>query len=203
MSETTDQSAGGTPTELPSGNQGKDSVAYETYRKTVSEVKNYKEETKKLRETIALYEAQVKEAEQSVLAEQGKFKELNEKLREELARKDQEFKAKEGRFVKSTLKNTVAKYAKDMGAIDEAVDQIYSVGDWASVEFKDDDYSVNADQVKKLVGEMAQKNPWFFKKSVSAPRDVVIGGNQPSGDTIKDLTKLTTEQLLQLAKQAK
>lgn len=196
MSETTDQSAGGTPTELPSGNQGKDSVAYETYRKAVTEAKNAKEK-------IAAFEARIQEAEQNALAEQGKYKEMFDKLKEETARKEQDFKAKEGRFVKSTLKNTVAKYAKDMGAIDEAVDQIYSVGDWASVEFKDDDYSVNADQVKKLVGEMAQKNPWFFKKSVSAPRDVVIGGNQPSGDNVKDLTKLTTEQLLQLAKQAK
>lgn len=187
MSES-DTSTSGAPTELPGGNQGKDTVAYDTYKKAISELK-------KAKEMNSAFESKFREAEEARLTEEGKFKEMYQSLKEEASKKEQEFKAKESRLVKNTLKNTVARYAKELGAIDEAVDQIYSVGDWASVEFKDDDYSVNQDQVKKLVGEMAQKSPWFFKKSASAPRDVVLGKGMSTGET--DMSKMSTDKLIE------
>jgi hypothetical protein len=55
----------------------KDSVAYETYRKAIGEVKSFKAK-------ISEYEAREAEREQAVLAEQGKYKEALESERKKV-----------------------------------------------------------------------------------------------------------------------
>lgn len=188
------QGTNGAPNENANGNQGKESVSYDTYRKVLGTLK-------KKEEMLSAIEAKAREQEEMMLAEQGKYKEVSEKLKAELKQREDDFKKKESLFVRHNLKNTVARYAKDAGAIDQAIEDIYKVEDWSDVEFKDD-YSVNEDQVKAKVNELTSKRPWYFQKKVSAPKDVVLGGNGASS-TPSDLSKLSYDDLLKIAKNAK
>lgn len=188
------QGANGAPNENANGNQGKESVSYETYRKVLGTLK-------KKEEMLSAIEAKSREQEELMLAEQGKYKEISEQLKAELKKKEDDFKKKESFFVKSNLKNTVAKYARELGAIDQALDDIYKVEDWSDVEFKDD-YSVNEEQILNKVKDLTSKKPFYFKKQVSAPKDVVLGGNGAASGS-QDLSKLSYDELLKIAKSAK
>lgn len=189
-----DQGSGGAANSSTSGESSKptDTVSYETYKKVMAELKKYKSANDEIAKVL-------EEKENAALTEQNKYKELAAKQKEQLAKYENDLKEANKRFASKSLKEKVSRYAKDMGAIDEAVDQIYSVGDWTNVEVKDD-FSVNEDQVKSLVAEMSKKNPWFFKKTASAPKDVVLGGNAGSGVDLSDLTKLSVDELIKLGK---
>lgn len=189
-----DQGSSGASGSSTSGDSSKpsDTVAYETYKKVLAEAKKYKAANDEITRVL-------EERENAVLTEQNKYKELAAKQKEQLQKMENELKEANKRFAGKSLKEKVSRYAKDFGAIDEAVDQIYSVGDWANVEIKDD-YSVNEDQVKSLVAEMAKKNPWFFKKSAAAPKDVVLGSGAGNGADLSDLTKLSVDELIKLGK---
>lgn len=191
-----DQGAGGATTDTGGAGHSttKDTVSYETYRKAIGEVK-------KLKEVLDSVARKQEEEQNALLIEQNKFKELAEaKIREndELKKKYHETQKN---FVQQNLKQVVARHAKELGAIDGALDQIYAVGDWSSVELGED-LSVNGDKVKELVGEMSKKNPWFFKKTPSGIRDVSIGTNGFSASQV-DLSKLSTEELIKLGKTLK
>lgn len=191
---TENQSTNGASNESADGNQGKGQVSYETYQKVLGSLK-------KKEAMLDALEAKAKELEANQLAEQGKFKEIAEQLKVELKKKEDDFKKKESFFVKTNLKNTVAKFAKELGAIDQAVEDIFKVEDWSDVEFKED-YSVNEDQILTKVKELTSKKPFYFKKQVSAPKDVVLGGNGAAVGS-SDLSKLSYDDLLKIAKSAK
>ena len=199
MSE--DQSGGAAPKEAGGDDSGKnDSVAYDTYRKAVTEAKRAKEQ-------LAALQAEKEVATQSALAEQGKFKEMAEKLQKDLKAKEDESKKKDAFFIQANLRSTVSRYAKEFGAVsDDAVKQIYTVaqseGLLNSVEVKED-YSVNDDHVKTALSELQKKSPWFFQKQAAAPRDVNMGGNSSGVSSLKDLSKLSYDDLLKLGKAAK
>ena len=200
MSE--DQSAGGATQDSGGIDSKKDTVSYDTYRKVVSEAKRAKEEA-------AILKAEIEAKSNAEMAEQGKYKEMVDKLQKDLKAKDDEIKKKESFFVQNNLKSTVQRYAKELGAIDGALDEVYEVakskGLLNSVELKED-YSVNDLQVKEALGELSKKSPWFFQKQVAAPKDVTMGGNSggvSSVTTVKDLSKLSMAQLKELGERLK
>lgn len=188
----------------PSKDQGsaqsgseKDTVSYQTYKKAVSEVKKLKEQMDSLL-------SEKDQQQQAILAEQGKYKEIAEKIQKDLKAKDDEIRRKESFFVQQNLKQTVARYAKELGAKDEAIDELFAVGSakdiWKSIEVKDD-YSIDGDQVKKSLEEMSQKSPWFFAKQANPPKDVVLGSGVKDGKenfSAGKLGSLNQEQLTKL-----
>lgn len=178
--------------------QTKDSVSYETYKRVVSEAK-------KAKEMAAQLKAEREADEQARMAEQSKWKELAEKLQKDLKQKEDEIKRKDAFVIQNNLKQTIGRYAKEMGANDDAVDEIFVVA--KSKELLKDievgsDYSVNADQVKSALAEMQKKSPWFFSKQVAAPKDI-NPGSKPSGLNSKDLEKLSIDELIELGKNAR
>jgi len=193
-----DKGTSGASTDTASGQSGNDTVSYQTYKKAIGEVK-------KLKEALDSVMSEREQSQQAALAEQGKYKEIAEKFQKELKDKEELLKKKDSMFVQQNLKQSVARLAKDFGAKEEAIDEIFAVGSakeyWKSIEVKDD-YTVNLDQVKSALGEMSQKSPWFFVKQAQAPKDVVLGGG--SGVvTSDDLKKLSMDDLKKLAKNAK
>jgi hypothetical protein len=197
MSE--DQSASGATQDSGGIDSKKDTVAYETYKKAVSEAKKAKEQ-------LSILQAENEAKSQAEMTEQGKYKEMVDKLQKDLKDKSDEIKRKESFFVQNNLKSTVHRYAKELGAIDGALDEVYEVakskGLLSSVELKED-YSVNDQQVKEALGELSKKSPWFFTKQVAAPKDVSMGGSSGGVSSIKDLTKLSYDDLVKLGKAAK
>lgn len=193
-----DKGTSGASTDTASGQSGNDTVSYQTYKKAIGEVK-------KLKEALDSVMSEREQSQQAALAEQGKYKEIAEKFQKELKDKEELLKKKDSMFVQQNLKQSVARLAKDFGAKEEAIDEIFAVGSakeyWKSIEVKDD-YTVNLDQVKSALGEMSQKSPWFFVKQAQAPRDVVLGNNS-GAITSDDLKKLSMDDLKKLAKNAK
>lgn len=161
-----DQGGGAAPKDVGDiSSDSKDSVAYETYRKTVSEAK-------RLKEQLAEIKAQKDADDQAKLAEQGKYKEMVEKLQTDLKTKDADFKKKEAFFVQSNLKSTVSRYAKELGAIGEATEEIYEVakskGLLSSLEIKED-YSVNGDQIKEALANYRRRARGSSKSQSQRP----------------------------------
>lgn len=193
-----DKGTSGASTDTASGQSGNDTVSYQTYKKAIGEVK-------KLKEALDSVMSEREQSQQAALAEQGKYKEIAEKFQKELKDKEELLKKKDSMFVQQNLKQSVARLAKDFGAKEEAIDEIFAVGSakeyWKSIEVKDD-YTVNLDQVKQALGEMSQKSPWFFVKQAQAPKDVVLGNNS-GAITSDDLKKLSMDDLKKLAKNAK
>lgn len=186
----------GAPIDTTSGGSGngKDVVAYDTYKKAIGEVK-------KLKEALDSVMSERQQAEQAALAEQGKYKEIADKYEKELKQTQDLLRKKDSMFVEQNLKQSVARIAKELGAKDEAVDEIFTVGRakeyFKSIEVKDD-YSVNTDHVKAAMSELAQKSPWFFQNKAQAPKDVVIGGTKVTTDT--DIKNMPKEKLLEAYK---
>lgn len=173
-----DQGASGAPNDTSGASSGsaKDTVSYDTYRKAIGEVK-------KLKEVLDSVAKEKEEQSNAALIEQNKFKELAESKMKENEELKKKFQQTQKSFVEQNLKQIVARYAKELGAKEEAVDEIFAVGSakeyWKSIEVKDD-YSIDGDQVKKQLEEMSQKSPWFFTKQANPPKDVVMGSKQPS-----------------------
>lgn len=197
MSE--DQGTGGAPSEGSADTSDKkDTVAYDTYKKAVSEAKKAKEQ-------VAVMLAAEESRKQQELSDQGKYKEMVDKLQKDLKAKDDETKRKDAYFVQSNLRSAISKYAKEFGATEQSADDVFEVakskGLLGSIEVKED-YSINEDQVKSALSELQKKSPWFFQKSAQAPKDVSMGAGS-GGVTQKDLTKMTYDELIALGKNAK
>lgn len=171
----------------------KDSVAYETYRKVLGESKSLKA---KLQE----YETKEAEREQTVLAEQGKLKEaleLSVKKQKEL---EGALNAKEKAFAKKVFTKEVESVALQLGARKEALEDIVKVGDWSSVEI-DEDFTINQDQLKASLANLAKSKPFYFTSSPKTPADVSAGANgAPKGKALSELTK---DEILAQLKQVK
>lgn len=176
----------------------KDTVSYDTYRRVVSEAK-------KAKEIAAQMKAEREADEQARMAEQNKWKELAEKLQKDLKDKEETIKRKDAMVIQSNLKQSIGRFAKDLGANENALDEIFVVGKTKEL-FKDievsSDYQINGEQVKSALAKLAESSPWFFQKQVAPPKDV-NPGSKPSGVTPNDLAKLSYEELIALGKNAK
>lgn len=164
----------------------KDQVAYETYRKTLSEAKRFKSETAELRAKLEQYE-------QSQLEEQGKYQELNEKLRKE---RDDILKAKrdlEVRVAEEKIRSQVTTKAKELGCID--TDALTKLVDFDGLDV-DDGYSVSSQSLDMVLKKAKQDKPYLFSNNAPKIRDGVPA--KESGQV--DVNKMSKEQIKEYAK---
>lgn len=147
-----------------SGLQSKDSVAYETYKRTVGEVKKLKSELDGFRQKEA-------EREQAALSEQGKYKEALDAATKKQKELEITLKEKEKVFARNIFTKEAKSVALQMGAMPEALEDIVKVGNWSDVEI-DDKFEINNDQLKEAVSRLQKEKPFYFKKDASSPRTV-------------------------------
>lgn len=150
--------------EVTSGQQSKDSVAYETYKRTVGEVKKLKSELDGFRQKEA-------EREQAALSEQGKYKEALDAATKKQKELEITLKEKEKVFARNIFTKEAKSVALQMGAMPEALEDIVKVGNWSDVEI-DDKFEINNDQLKEAVSRLQKEKPFYFKKDSSSPRTV-------------------------------
>jgi len=150
--------------EVASGQQSKDSVAYETYKRTVGEVKKLKSELDGFRQKEA-------EREQAALSEQGKYKEALDAATKKQKELEITLKEKEKVFARNIFTKEAKSVALQMGAMPEALEDIVKVGNWSDVEI-DDKFEINSDQLKEAVSRLQKEKPFYFKKDSSSPRTV-------------------------------
>lgn len=169
----------------------KDMVAYETYRRTVGEVKA-------LKAKLAELQAQREAEEQQRLAEQGKWKEKAELLERALKEKDQKFETVVNNFAKKIFTESAKQVAMQVGVRKEAIDDVLKVADFSDIEIGED-FSVNQEQLKSKLEELSKQKPWFFEKQKPQVSPVLPSTQAPL--VTKKLEDLSWEELRALAKQ--
>lgn len=170
--------------EVASGQQSKDSVAYETYKRTVGEVKKLKSELDGFRQKEA-------EREQAALSEQGKYKEALDAATKKQKELEITLKEKEKVFARNIFTKEAKSVALQMGAMPEALEDIVKVGNWSDVEI-DDKFEINNDQLKEAVSRLQKEKPFYFKKDASSPRSV---DSRTTSVKQKDNEDLTIEEI--------
>lgn len=175
----------------------KDVVAYDTYRRTVGEVKA-------LKSKLAELEAEREAERQAKLSEQGKYKEQAEELLKKLAEKDQQVKKVVTTFGRKVFEQEAKSLALGLGARQDALDDILKVGNFSDVEAEidpDNNFSINKDQLKLKLEELAKTKPFYFQKTTEPVKDLIPNSKVTSGN--KSIKDMSLEELRELAKQIK
>lgn len=168
----------------------KDTVAYDTYRKAIGELKSIKAK-------MSEYEAKESQREQSLLAEQGKYKEALDNTVKKQRELELALDAKDKAFAKKVFTKEVEAVALQFGARKEALEDIVKVGDWSTVEI-DENFSINQEQLKAQITALSKAKPFYFVSTASAPRDVNTSqsGSAPSSKSVNELSKAEILSLL-------
>ncbi len=169
-----------------SGETEKQTVAYETYRKTVGEVKKLKSEIESFRQKEI-------EKEQALLAEQGKYKEALEAAMKKQKELEKVLTEKEKTYARNIFTKEAKQVAMQLGAMPEALDDIVKVGNWSDVEI-DESFNINTDQLKEAISRLQKEKPFYFKKESSTPRSVDTRANLAQHK--KDLKELSREEIM-------
>lgn len=189
------QSASGTtPPVSDSEGQGKDTVAYDTYKRTVSEVKS-------LKSKLAELQAEKEAESQAKLAEQGKWKEKAELAEKMLSEEKKKANLILQNFGKKQLESVVKSEALKLGAKTEAIDDIIKVADFSDVEV-DETFNINQDQIGLKLTELAKKKPYFFS-STSKPVSDVVPSSQAASAGGKKLEEMSVSELKEYIKTLK
>lgn len=168
----------------------KNTVQYETYKKTVGEVKS-------LKAKIAELEAADNDRKNRELSEQGKFKEALEAEQKKRKEIEASLDSKDKMFAKKIFSQEAEALALASGAKKEAISDLLTVGNWSGIEM-DEDFSINKEQLMAAIETLKKEKPYFFVNQQSAPRDVSAGGFKN-----KETSKLTKDEIVQQLKSLK
>lgn len=170
--------ASGSDTEVTQSKADKDVVAYDTYRKVLSEAKRAKE-------AIEALSAEKQKLLEEKMAAEGKKDELIGSLNKRLADEQAKVKKVVGAFGHKTLSAVVAQEAAKEGCVN--VGDLIALSDLSTVEI-DDEFNVNVDQVKEIVQRAKkERNYLFSQKSTQAKTGVPTTGVMTSADEWKKL----------------
>lgn len=167
-------------------NQKKDVVQYDTYRKAIGEVKSLKAKLQEI-------ELKEQEREQQALAEQGKYKEALEAEKQKRKSYEEAKSAKDKAFAKRVFIKELESLAVSMGAKKEAIEDIVMVGDWSGVEI-DDEFNVNADQLKTAITNLSKAKPYYFDNTLLTIKDVSKVGFHDNTNN-KSSSELSVEEI--------
>lgn len=174
MSEST--ASGGSDQQVTSGEteikDQKQSVAYESHQKLLSE-------KKKMAERLAEMESKLKSIDEEKLEAQGKLKELNDNLKKQLSEKDQKLKSVFNEFAQKTVKSKFEAEAVKLGCIKP--DALYKLVDMSGVEITDD-FGLNEEQLKSMMAEAQKEHSYLFKKEVGSVKDSTPNPNKPDAN---------------------
>jgi hypothetical protein len=164
----------------------KNQVAYETYRKTVGEVK-------KLKSELDSFKQKEVEREQALLAEQGKYKEALEAAVKKQKELEKSLQEKEKAYARNIFTKEAKSVAMQLGAMPEALDDIVKVGNWADVEI-DEKFEINSDQLKEAIVRLQKEKPFYFRKDSSSPR--TVSSNASGMAAKKDNKELSKDEII-------
>jgi len=166
-------------------NPSKDSVAYDTYRKVLSE-------KKKVQEQLAELAKERDAANQNKLQAEGKKDEVIEALRKQMAEKDKTLETKTNAYAWNVVSAQIKSELAREGCVnpDKAL-RLIDKEELAGIEVSDD-YLVNIEDLKRVVDKVRTENAdiRLFNKSASVkdlnPKAGVNPvGNEPANKTEK------------------
>lgn len=166
----------------------KDSVAYDTYRRTLSEAKKFKSELAQIKaERDALQEAK--------LEAEGNKDALIESLRKQAEEARSQLKESKDKFAYRSVSEQISREAISQGCKDANVlMNLLSDEDYNSLEIGDD-YSVNQDDLKRLIESSKKRyeNIALFGKGSANVQSVVP--QKGTNAAAVDRSKMSVEEL--------
>ena len=158
-----DTSAGGAADQASGNDQAKDGsasgqnqVSYDTYKKTIAEVKKLKAELKTREEALT-------NAEQAKLQAEGNKDELINQLKTKLAGLEKTHKETFNNFVYSSLDSQVREEAAKLGCIDP--DALVKLADLSSVEVDSKTFKADREQLLGVLEGLKKEKTYLFNKS--------------------------------------
>lgn len=142
-------------TDHDAGSASKDTVAYDTYRRTVSSEKKAKARAQELEEE----NNRLREA---TLAAEGKKDELISSLQKRLADKDELYNNAVGGFAYSSLTSQIKSEAASMGCVNS--DDLVKLLDLDAFDVSNETFQASPEQVKLRLEEMRKTRPYLFNK---------------------------------------
>jgi len=177
------KSASGAPVDQASGGDGeasqptekKDVVAYDTYRKTLSEAK-------KAKELLEAERAEKQKLLDEKLASEGKKDELLESYKKKLSEYESKTKKVVGSFSQRVLTAAISQEAAREGCVN--VGDLIALSDMGElVESMDDEFNVDGEKVKELVARAKKERAYLFNKTApSAKTGIPTTGVVSKGD---------------------
>lgn len=166
-------------------------VAYDSYKKVLSEKKN-------VQAKLAEYESKLKSYEESKMEQDGKQSELIQSLRSQLDEKESILKKKDQTYAWNTLTGQIKSEAIGLGCKSDKVDKLIRLlddADLKSIEV-DSNYNVNRDDVKRVLESAKAEVPEFFNAGAKIanvnPTNKV---EMPKAKGIKDMTRQELEEM--------
>jgi Tfp pilus assembly protein PilE len=171
-----------------SESQGRDNrVAYESYRKVLSE-------KKKLAEATQLLQSKLQQYEDEKMQSEGQKDQLIENLKKQLSETKDKFKKVVGTFGHKSLVEAFKTEALKAGCQNEHLDKLVKLTDLPA-DAIDDEFNADHERLKELV-EMAKKeNSIFFRESKPAPK---TGTPTSRVDDKLDLSKMSIDEKARL-----
>lgn len=167
---------------------GKDSVSYDTYKKTLGEAKRLKEQ---LKEAQALKDRLV-ELEQNEQVRLGKHEETIADLRKQVEAANKGKKEVFQKFAYKSLGEQVKSEALKHGCVDP--DALMKLADLSDIEIDAETFEADREKLAEIVGGIKTTKPYLFNKS--APN---INGKMPSGQKAEqkaiDFKKMSTLEI--------
>lgn len=161
------QNASGSQEQVSDNSSGEDKVAYETYKKTLSEVKRERAEKRELLEKLQAIELEKQQA-------NGDKDKVIETLRTKLNEVTTEAKKIEKNYVWNTIQGQIKNEAISQGCVNpDKLIKLMSKDDLSSVEI-DDHFNVNRDDLTRLMDEAKKQHSdiGLFKSKKSEVHDV-------------------------------
>lgn len=168
----------------------KNTVAYETYKRSVNAEKKFKSENEALKARLDAYEKDKLESE-------GKYKELNDQLRKEIEHTKSARKSDAAGFIQAQLQSQLEVEAAKHGCIDTEV--LMSLANLPGlVEDVDmDTYRAAPDKIVEEVERVRKARPYLFEKPTPKIDPTMPKGPGPKDDSYEDaLRKCRTQREL-------
>lgn len=179
----TDQDAGGQDQEpMKSDASGADKVSYDTYKKTVSEVKRLKAEIKAKEDALTA-------AQQEKLAAEGNKDELISQLKAQVSKLEKANKDTLNSFVFMSLDTQVRKEAEKLGCVDP--DAVVRLADLTAVDVDTKTFMADQGQLAQVITDLKKSKPYLFGKSGAKINTQAPGGtiDVEKKKPLKDMSK--------------
>lgn len=172
--------------------QRDDKVAYDTYRRVVGKSKKVMAENDELKQRLNLIE-------QDKMAADGKKDDVIKSLREELGQTRSQLDSQKQNYAWNIFSSNIKAEAAKRGCKDpDKLLKLLDKEDLGSVEV-DDNYTVNRDDLSRLMDKAIRENDFLFGKPAVKVNDVTPSNEKPeTGKTLESMS--VDEKLLALAK---
>jgi predicted nuclease with TOPRIM domain len=170
-----------------SSDAGKQSVKYETYSRVLGKLKKTESEFQSLNDRL-------KQLEQEKLEAEGNKDKLIESLRGEVNEHRSKYQKTIGAFAVSQAKNALIDEAVKMGCNSVEVLTKFLEDDIMNLDFAEDGFTPDKEQVKMLIESARKRAPVLFSKDAPRIADHKLGGDQPKLEK-KSILKMSDKEL--------